>query len=90
MGDRLTQLQDAVDQVFTFPLSQPKSPKLNPTSSQLANQFIATFYYIERHHDLETFGPNDKIPDLKDQPKEGKLKATLLYLTILALTLAPM
>ncbi|KAK0714652.1 mediator complex, subunit Med21 [Lasiosphaeris hirsuta] len=51
MGDRLTQLQEAVD--------------------QLANQFIACFYYIERHHDLELFGPNDKIPDLKqDQPKE--------------------
>ncbi|KAK3940633.1 mediator of RNA polymerase II transcription subunit 21 [Diplogelasinospora grovesii] len=51
MADRLTQLQDAVD--------------------QLADQFIATFYYVERHHELETFGPNDKIPDLKpDQPKE--------------------
>jgi hypothetical protein len=34
--------------------------------------FIAGFYYVERHHDLEQFGPNDKIPDLKaDQPKEG-------------------
>ena len=41
-----------------------------------ANQFIASFYYIERHHDLETFGPNDKVPELKDQPKEGKLKAS--------------
>ncbi|KAK0643512.1 mediator complex, subunit Med21 [Cercophora newfieldiana] len=51
MGDRLTQLQQAVD--------------------QLANQFIATFYFLERHHDLEQFGPNDKIPDLKpEQPKE--------------------
>ncbi|KAK3318375.1 mediator complex, subunit Med21 [Apodospora peruviana] len=51
MEDRLTQLQDAVD--------------------QLANQFIACFYYIERHHDFETFGPNDKVPDKKaEQPDE--------------------
>lgn len=34
--------------------------------------FVAAFYYVERHHDLEQFGPGDKIPDLKaDQPKEG-------------------
>lgn len=34
--------------------------------------FIAGFYYVERHHDLEQFNPNDKIPDLKaDQPREG-------------------
>jgi mediator of RNA polymerase II transcription subunit 21 len=33
--------------------------------------FVAAFYYIERHHDLKSFGPHDKIPDLKaDQPKE--------------------
>ncbi|KAK3369020.1 mediator complex, subunit Med21 [Lasiosphaeria ovina] len=50
MGDRLTQLQDAAD--------------------QLVDQFIACYYYIERHHELETFGPNDKIHDLKDNPKE--------------------
>jgi len=38
---------------------------------QLTHQFIATYFYVERHHDLETFGPSDKIPDLKpDQPKE--------------------
>ncbi|KAK0629799.1 mediator complex, subunit Med21 [Bombardia bombarda] len=51
MGDRLTQLQDAVD--------------------QLATQFISCFYYLAHHHDLESFGPADKIPDLKSgQPKE--------------------
>ncbi|KAK2067588.1 hypothetical protein P8C59_001314 [Phyllachora maydis] len=51
MGDRLTQLQDAVD--------------------ELAHQFVAAFHYLERHHDLELLGPNDKIPDLKqDQQKE--------------------
>ncbi|KAK0718231.1 mediator complex, subunit Med21 [Lasiosphaeria miniovina] len=50
MGDRLTQLQDAAD--------------------QLVHQFIACYYYIERRHELETFGPNDKIHDLKDNPKE--------------------
>ncbi|KAK4458923.1 mediator of RNA polymerase II transcription subunit 21 [Cladorrhinum samala] len=51
MADRLTQLQEAMD--------------------QLLKQFIASYHYIERHHDLEKFGPNDKIPDLKpEQPKE--------------------
>ncbi|KAK5651562.1 hypothetical protein OQA88_11927 [Cercophora sp. LCS_1] len=51
MADRLTQLQEAVD--------------------QLANQFVACFYYLERHHDLQPFGPNDKVPDLKpEQQKE--------------------
>ncbi|KAK4130744.1 CSE2-domain-containing protein [Trichocladium antarcticum] len=51
MADRLTQLQEAMDQLCTM--------------------FVAAFYYIERHHDLKSFGPNDKIPDLKaDQPKE--------------------
>ncbi|KAK1755759.1 putative mediator of rna polymerase [Echria macrotheca] len=51
MTDRLTQLQEAVD--------------------QLTNQFIACFYFLERHHDLEPFGPSDKIPDLKpEQQKE--------------------
>ncbi|RKU45774.1 RNA polymerase II mediator complex subunit [Coniochaeta pulveracea] len=47
MGDRLTQLQDAVD--------------------QLAQQFVATFYYVERHHDLEVLGPKDKIQDIPKQ-----------------------
>jgi mediator of RNA polymerase II transcription subunit 21 len=32
--------------------------------------FIAGLYYVERHHDLEPFNVNDKIPELKDQPKE--------------------
>ncbi|KAK4231313.1 mediator of RNA polymerase II transcription subunit 21 [Podospora fimiseda] len=51
MGDRLTQLQEAMD--------------------QLCKQFVATYYWLERHHDLEKFGSNDKIPDLKpDQVKE--------------------
>jgi mediator of RNA polymerase II transcription subunit 21 len=59
MGDRLTQLQDAVD--------------------QLAQQFVATFYYVERHHDLEVLGPKDKIQDIpKQQEPEGdKLQQTL-------------
>ncbi|KAF4339161.1 mediator-RNA polymerase II transcription subunit 21 [Fusarium beomiforme] len=43
MGDRLTQLQDAVD--------------------QLATQFVACLHYVNKRHDLETLGPNDKILD---------------------------
>ncbi|KAF3354490.1 Mediator of RNA polymerase II transcription subunit 21 like protein [Verticillium longisporum] len=44
MTDRLTQLQDAVD--------------------QLAQQFVACFHYVNRHHDLEVLGPKDKVRDV--------------------------
>ncbi|KAJ4300442.1 RNA polymerase II mediator complex subunit [Collariella sp. IMI 366227] len=44
--------------------------QLQEAMDLLCTMFIAGFYYVERHHDLETFGPDDKIPDLKDQPKE--------------------
>ncbi|KAF4962341.1 hypothetical protein FSARC_9584 [Fusarium sarcochroum] len=50
MGDRLTQLQDAVD--------------------QLAQQFVACLHYVNKRHDLEMLGPNDKIREVKDIPKE--------------------
>ncbi|KAM0202869.1 hypothetical protein ACHAPA_000703 [Fusarium lateritium] len=50
MGDRLTQLQDAVD--------------------QLAQQFVACLHYVNKRHDLEPLGLNDKIRDVKDVPKE--------------------
>ncbi|KAF5019216.1 hypothetical protein F66182_8790 [Fusarium sp. NRRL 66182] len=50
MGDRLTQLQDAVD--------------------QLAQQFVACLHYVNKRHDLEVLGPNDKIREVKDIPKE--------------------
>ncbi|CAJ0549552.1 hypothetical protein HG530_009900 [Fusarium avenaceum] len=50
MGDRLTQLQDAVD--------------------QLAQQFVACLHYVNKRHDLEPLGPNDKIREVKDVPKE--------------------
>lgn len=50
MGDRLTQLQDAVD--------------------QLAQQFVACVHYINRHHNLETLGPNDQIRDIKQDPEQ--------------------
>ncbi|KAH0597464.1 hypothetical protein MHUMG1_04842 [Metarhizium humberi] len=54
MGDRLTQLQDAVD--------------------QLAQQFVACLHFVQRRHDLETLGPNDKVRDIKQEPhqREGE------------------
>ncbi|TVY46494.1 Mediator of RNA polymerase II transcription subunit [Lachnellula occidentalis] len=45
MADKLTQLQDAVD--------------------QLANQFVASLYYVHKHHDLKTLGGSDKIREEK-------------------------
>ncbi|KAI0387499.1 mediator of RNA polymerase II transcription subunit 21 [Hypomontagnella monticulosa] len=53
MGDRLTQLQDAVD--------------------QLAQQFVACIYYLNRHHNLETLGPNDQIRDVKQEPDQQEV-----------------
>ncbi|CAI0641151.1 Mediator of RNA polymerase II transcription subunit 21 [Colletotrichum siamense] len=53
MGDRLTQLQDAVD--------------------QLAQQFVASFHFVHRRHDLELLGPNDKIRDVKQEPDQKEV-----------------
>ncbi|KAL2754592.1 hypothetical protein ACRALDRAFT_2043537 [Sodiomyces alcalophilus JCM 7366] len=54
MTDRLTQLQDAVD--------------------QLAQQFVACFHYVNRHHNLETLGPNDKIRDVKQEQDQREVE----------------
>ncbi|KAH8912215.1 RNA polymerase II transcription mediator [Coniochaeta sp. PMI_546] len=48
MGDRLTQLQDAVD--------------------QLAHQFVASFFYVERHHGYEILSPKDEVRDIQEDP----------------------
>ncbi|TDZ37682.1 Mediator of RNA polymerase II transcription subunit 21 [Colletotrichum sidae] len=53
MGDRLTQLQDAVD--------------------QLAQQFVASFHFVHRRHDLELLGPNDKIREVKQDPEQKEV-----------------
>ncbi|KHN98167.1 Mediator complex, subunit Med21/Med9 [Metarhizium album ARSEF 1941] len=53
MGDRLTQLQDAVD--------------------QFAQQFVACLHFVQRRHDLETLGPNDKVRDIKQEPHQREV-----------------
>ncbi|KAH9908710.1 RNA polymerase II transcription mediator [Xylariomycetidae sp. FL2044] len=53
MGDRLTQLQDAVD--------------------QLAQQFVACIHYINRHHSLETLGPDDAVREVKQEPDQQEV-----------------
>ncbi|GKT85234.1 RNA polymerase II transcription mediator [Colletotrichum tofieldiae] len=39
----------------------------------LAQQFVASFHFVHRRHDLELLGPNDKIREVKQDPeqKEG-------------------
>ncbi|KAK3306654.1 mediator complex, subunit Med21 [Chaetomium strumarium] len=44
--------------------------QLQEAMDTLCTMFIAGFYYVERHHDLKPFSPTDKIPELKDAPKE--------------------
>ncbi len=65
MGDSLTQLQDAVDQV---------SPRQGPLNSlypavnafdQLAQQFVASLHFVHRRHNLETLSADDKVRDAK-------------------------
>lgn len=57
MMDRLTQLQDAVDQVRqSFGFLRSAANHL-----QLANQFVASLFYVHKHHDYATLGPNDAV-----------------------------
>ena len=69
MGDRLTQLQDAVDEVIDL-----GSIKFDPlaNSTQLAQQFVACLYFVNTRHDLETLGPADKIREEKKEQGQGE------------------
>jgi len=37
---------------------------------QLANQFVASIYYVHKHHDLQTLGPADTVR--QQQKNEGE------------------
>lgn len=37
---------------------------------QLAQQFVASVHYINRHHNLETLGPNDQIREVTKEPEQ--------------------
>lgn len=78
MGDRLTQLQDAVDQVRSI-MSAFCFGKPALTRRQLAQQFVACLHFVHRRHDLETLGPSDRIRDIKQEPhqKEGSSRDSL-------------
>ncbi|KAI1437205.1 mediator of RNA polymerase II transcription subunit 21 [Xylaria sp. CBS 124048] len=95
MGDRLTQLQDAVDQVRSHAHNPLQIVKREPQKSiiptplpQLATQFIASINYINQHHSLETLGPRDQIviiPKQEDQQEvdphpEDAFRAALVEL----------
>lgn len=72
MGDRLTQLQDAVDQVRIL-VMRTILASVRTDVFQLAQQFVACLYFVHRRHELETLGPDDKVRDVKQeqQEKEG-------------------
>lgn len=65
--DRLTQLQNAIDQVrFVIKLMHPAPA--NPVCLQLAHQLVAGLHFVNWRHDLEVLGPNDSIRDVKQEP----------------------
>jgi hypothetical protein len=55
-------------------LTRSVAPTLKPALSsnipQLAQQFVASFHYVNRHHNLDLLGPNDKIRDVKQEPEQ--------------------
>jgi len=70
MADRLTQLQDAVDQVGTISQITSLSMLMCP---QLAHQFVACIHYVHRHHDLVPVSATDKVRDVKQESDGGEL-----------------
>lgn len=81
MSDRLTQLQDAVDEVRTAPTSLASACRRTPPAGairtdnlwrQLAQQFVASVHYVNLHHNLETLGPNDQIRELNKEPEQSE------------------
>lgn len=74
MGDRLTQLQDAVDQVRCTPARTFLFIVLTERI-QLAQQFVAALHFVHRRHDLDVLGPEDKVRDMKQEPdqREGTI-----------------
>ena len=48
-------------------MSLPLTCKAHADAIQLANQFVASVYYVNKHHELKLLGANDKIrEDKKD------------------------
>ncbi|OHW96780.1 RNA polymerase II transcription mediator [Colletotrichum incanum] len=39
----------------------------------LAQQFVASFHFVHRRHDLELLGPNDKIREVKQDPEQKEV-----------------
>lgn len=78
MADRLTQLQDAVDQVYFEPYSETNKSQVL-IRKQLAHQFVASVYYVNKHHDLKPVSANDKIREgPNDQDGSVSLSSSFL------------
>lgn len=59
MADRLTQLQDAVDQAGYYRVEGTLLSK-----SQLAHQFVACIYYVHKHHSIVPVTATDVVRDV--------------------------
>ncbi len=84
MGDLLTQLQDAVNQVgWALHLHICRARDANIISErQLAQQFVASIYFVNRHHDLEKLGRTTRSES--SSPKRTSERVVLLSDRLLA------
>lgn len=63
MADKLSQVQDAVDEVGID--YEDTNEQVLLTFSKLATQMVACLHYLNRHHDLQKLSATDTIREEK-------------------------